>query len=151
MALSIHYQGNGSFHKDIVLSLGERVYVVDSYWLSEDQVVMPNRDDSEKVRAVLVRLIEQWLDAIERVPDNGTVYLPFDFSDEYTACLSCHRRAEGVVVTPCWSKSAWRYTPSALGDLSQCPADLETDGPAARFVLESLLSDIRASLALARM
>ena len=64
MALSIHYQGNGSFHKDIVLSLGERAYVVDSYWLSEDQVVMPNRDDSEKVRAVLVRLIEQWLDAI---------------------------------------------------------------------------------------
>jgi hypothetical protein len=33
---------------------------------------------------VLRRLMEQRLAAVERLPDGGTAYLPYDLSDRYT-------------------------------------------------------------------
>ena len=62
-----------------------RTWLCDSYYLAADRGLLPDREDVEKVKALLRRLLEQWLSGLSGMIDGGSVFLPYDFSDQYTA------------------------------------------------------------------
>ncbi len=91
MELSLRFEDNKTGHKDLILSFAGRVWVCDSYYLVIDSKLSPDQEDANKIRLVLRKLLEQWLSAVESIPADGSVYLPYDFSDQYTAWLRCIR------------------------------------------------------------
>jgi hypothetical protein len=152
MDLSLQFEDNHTGHDDLVLRFGGDSWACDSYYLALDRELLPDREDSDKVRAVLRRLLEQWLAAVEQLPDGGTAYLPYDFSDQYTGWLACGRSSGGVVLSRGWADiEGWSFFPSAAGDLFVRPRGFRVDGPSVRCSLPELVEAICMSLARAEV
>lgn len=148
MELSLRFEDNDTAHNDLVLQFAGERWVCDSYYLLFDGELLPDREDADKVWAVLRRLLEQWLTAVERLPDGGTAYLPYDFSDQYTGWLACHRSGDEVSVSRGWADvEGWSFFPSAAGDLLERPRGFRVDGPTVRGSALELVEAVRGSLA----
>jgi hypothetical protein len=146
--LSLRFEDNDTAHDDLVLRFASERWVCDSYYLVLDRELLPDREDADKVRAVLRRLLEQWLAALGRLPDGGTAYLPYDFSDQYTGWLACQRSGSEVAVSRGWADvEGWSFFPSAAGDLSARPRGFRADGTTVRCGLPDLVEAVRGSLA----
>jgi hypothetical protein len=146
--LSVRFEDNKTAHDDLILRLGGQTCICDSYYLALDDGVMPDREDAAKVRAVLKRLLEQWLTAVENLGNGQTAYLPFDFSDQCTSWLECRRSDETITVCSGWATvEGWSFFPSAAGDLFSRPSGFHRDGPIVQGAISELTDAIRASLA----
>ena len=151
MVLSLRYEDNDTAHDDLILQFSGERWVCDSYYLALDRNLLHGREDADKVRAVLRRLLEQWLAAVERLPDGGTAYLPYDFSDQYTGWLECQRSAGEVTVSRGFAEvEGGSFFPSAAGDLSERPRGFQVTGPTVQFSLMGLVDDVHESLVQAR-
>jgi hypothetical protein len=146
--LSLRFDDKETGHNDLVLRFAGQSWVCDSYYLALDRGLLADREDADKVRAVLRRLLMQWLEAVDNMPDGGAVFLPYDFSDQYTAWLRCQRSGSGVTVFRGWADMAgWSCFPSAVGEyLSHLPG-FRPDGPSIWIDRSELLQAIRTSLA----
>ena len=81
------------------------------------------------------------------MPDGGTVFLPYDFSDQYTAWLRCQRSDSDVTVARGWAGvEGWSFYPSAVGKyLSHLPG-FRVDGSTVQVDVGELVHAIHASL-----
>ncbi|WP_354387411.1 hypothetical protein [Streptomyces atratus] len=98
-------------HKDLRLRIGSHHHKCDSYYLAIDE--SPTAPGGLGAR--LARLLEQWTAQIASLKDGGgTVYLPYDFSDQCTAWLQVSS-ADGQTaeIQAGWSAiEAWGIEPS---------------------------------------
>lgn len=123
MELSLQFEDNDTAHDDLVLRLAGQSFRCDSYYLALDSQLMPGQEDADKVRVVLRRLLEQWISAVEDIPDGGSVYLPYDFSDQHTGWLRCQRSGTHVDIYRGWAEiEGWSFSPSTVGEyLNEVP------------------------------
>lgn len=144
MDLSLRFDENGTMHNDITLQFAGLSWTCDSYYLALDEGIFPHRQDAAKVRAVLKRLLDQWLSAVDNLRENDSVYLPYDFSDQYTGWLRCSRSGEWAEVRRGWANlEGWAVLPSAVGHyLTDLPGFLP-DGPALRSSISELTGAVR--------
>jgi hypothetical protein len=134
-------------HDDITLRLDDRVWIVDSYFLALDNFVLPRQDDAAKVRIVLKRLLEQWLAALEDLPDADTVFLPYDFADQHTGWLRCHRSGATIEVCPGRSHVAgWSFCASDISIYLRNLPGFRADGEPVRGPAEDVIGEVRASM-----
>ncbi len=146
MELSLRFEDNDTAHDDLVLWFAGQRWVCDSYYLALDRGLLPDREDADKVRAVLRRLLQQWLAAVEQLPDGGSAYLPYDFSDQYTGWLVCQRSGDEVAVSRGWADvEGWAFFPSVAGDLLKRPRGFRLDGPTVRGSVLELAEAVRGS------
>ena len=130
MDLSFSFKPNGTYHGDMVLRLAGKEWICDSYYFVIDSVLLPEVEDEAKVRAVLRRLLEQWLAALSNLKTQDVAYLPFDFSDQCTGWLQCTRTESGFSVVSGWSSvEGWSFSPSKVGMLHSQLTDFRADGP----------------------
>jgi hypothetical protein len=147
MDLSLKFLDNQTGHRDLVLRFAGQSWVSDSYYLALDGGILPDREDADKIRTVLRRLLEQWLVAIDAVPDDGTLYLPYDFSDQCTGWLRCRRLGEAVEVCQGWAGvEGWSFYPSAIGDFFTHLRGFHADGPSLSASITELVLAIRQSI-----
>ena len=147
MTLKFFFSDNSRGHNDLYLQVAEREWVCDSYYLALDDNLLPEREDSSKVRAVLFRLMEQWLAAIERLSANEVAFLPYDFSDQYTGWLRCEHRDSYVLVSRGWSPvEGWSFSPSAIPSHLAVAPNFKSDGVILSLPKQDLLEAIRASM-----
>jgi hypothetical protein len=97
--LSLRYEDNGTLHDDIQLQLENETWTCDSYYFALDRNVQEDDESTTKVKAVLSKLLEQWLTVATDLPDAGTAFLPFDFSDQCTAWVRCQRLGDEMVLS----------------------------------------------------
>jgi hypothetical protein len=83
---------NGSNHNDVVIRLGDREVVGDSYYLSLDNAFRPGEQGDEKVQELFARLLASCAARVEDLQDGECAYLPLDFQDEWLGCLRCLRQ-----------------------------------------------------------
>jgi hypothetical protein len=146
--LSLRYEENGTAHDDLVLRFAGQTRVCDTYYFALDRSLRAEDESPDKVRAILRKLLEQWLIAATNLPDAGTAFLPYDFSDQYTGWLCCHRKGDKVAVSLGWDEvvQGWSIFPSAIGEhVSRLPS-FKADGPAIELSRDDLLQAIRDSL-----
>jgi hypothetical protein len=153
--LSLSFEDNGKVHNDLVLSLDEFVRRCDSYYLALDSDLLPERRDADKVRAVLIRLLEQWAEAVRELPDGGVTFLPYEFDDEASGWLQVTAiDKDNFDVLPVWSTlEGWAFNPSAhrgearerLGRTEPVQSKLEPQ----RMSRDDLMSKIAESIAAA--
>ncbi len=146
--LSLRYEDNGTAHNDLTLRFGGQIWVCDSYYFALDRNVRPDDESPGKVKAVLTKLLEQWLAAASNLPDSGATFLPYDFSDQYTAWICCQRNGNDVDMSRGWALvEGWSLFPSTVGEyLSNLPG-FKVEGPEIRSSREDLLRAICDSLA----
>jgi hypothetical protein len=150
MDLSLRFEDNKSQHDDLVLRLGERVWVVDSYYLSLDNTVGSNSDDASRVRAVLQLMLERWLVALQTLPEGETVYLPYDFDDEDTGWLRFRR--DGVNFEVCAGRAdvpGYSFSPSSIGAHLKKLRNFRPEGEPVRGLVESVIRSVRDSISAA--
>jgi hypothetical protein len=145
--LSLRYKDDGTEHDDLCLCFAGQTQVCDSYYFAIDRGMRPDEESPAKVKAVLHRLLEQWLTTVANLPEGGTAFLPYDFSDQGTGWLRCERAGNEIVMSQGWSKVPGHSVfPSTVGDyLSNLP-DFHVDGPTTKSSREDLQQAIRASL-----
>jgi hypothetical protein len=146
--LSLQFDDNGTGHADLVLRFAGQTWDCDSYYLALDGELLPDREDAEKVQVVLRRVLHQWLLAVEDIPDDGTVYLPYDFSDQYTGWLRCRRSGDMAEVCRGWAEvPGWSLSPSSVGDYLTRLRGFRPDGPWIRAPITTVVEAVRTSIA----
>ena len=111
--LLIEYRSNNTGHRDLYFQFGDYSCVADSYYLALDA-----EDDGPNgcIESILAQLLEKWLDVLQTVNLGVPVFLPFDFSDQFTRCLKCVKHEEDIEIQPGWSaREGWSVRPSNLG------------------------------------
>lgn len=149
MNLALNFEPNGTAHDDVILIFAGLSYRCDSYYFALDQSLYSDREDDSKVRAVVRRLLEQWREAVASLEPNEFAYLPYDFSDQCTGWLRCHRSAgtAHVEVVHGWSSlEGWSISPSELGDVMKSPRGFHADTSPLATVLHDVIVAIDDSL-----
>lgn len=77
MSIAIRFEDNGTFHEDFIVSVGAMERRCDTYYFALDREMEPEREDADKVRRVIVRLLQQWIDALRTQRDGEVVFLPY--------------------------------------------------------------------------
>lgn len=146
MELSLLFSDKKTVHDDLTLRFADKDYVCDSYYLVIDRNLLPGREDAYKIRVVLRSLLAQWRNAVENVADGNNVYLPYDFSDQYTAWLRCSRSGDQVTLYRGWAElEGWAISPSAIGDCINDLPDFRPDGPCIEMSILKLIDAIQES------
>jgi len=150
MDLSLRFEDNKSQHDDLVLRLGKRVWIVDSYYLSLDNTVTSKSDDASRVRAVLQLMLERWLVALQTLAEGETVYLPYDFDDEDTGWLRFRR--DGVNFEVCVGRAdvaGYSFSPSSIGANLKKLRNFRPESEPVRGLVESVIRSVRDSISAA--
>jgi hypothetical protein len=144
--LSLTFHDNNTEHQDIVLRFDGREWICDSYYFAIDSELLPEVEDDRKIRAVLLRLHEQWLEAVQGLKFGEIAYLPFDFSDQCTGWLRCTATSTGYSVVQGWSSvEGWSFSPSAVGSLLHKLEGFKASGPELEVAENDLQVAIRGS------
>lgn len=146
MNLSLTFQDNKTGHRDLVLRFAGQEFICDSYYLAIDDEILPQVEDDRKIRAVLLRLHEQWLEAIQGLKVGEIAFLPFDFSDQCTGWLRCTATSTGYSVVQGWSsQEGWSFSPSAVGVLLRNLEGFKASGTDLEVAADDLQVAIRES------
>jgi hypothetical protein len=149
--LLIQFRDNDGGHDDLHLWIEGYSRTTDSYYLALDRAMLAGDESADKVRRVLIRLLQRWTDALAQATATRPVYLPYDFSDQYTGCLQCRPEGECIEIVPGWSnREGWGVWPSDPGDYFFGITDFRNDAPAPiGLPREEFVRRIRESIAYA--
>ncbi len=100
--LRLTFDDQGTQHGDILLECGDYARHVDSYYFGLDPAVR-DQPEGRRVRASLEQLLDQWLVAVRDAAPDQSVFLPFEFADEYTGWLRVTVEGDRVRCRPGWS------------------------------------------------
>lgn len=134
----------------IVVQIGEECRIGDSYYLSIDPQE-PEHDPSPT--AGLRTLLLSWIRELSS-SDGDLIYLPFDFSDEYTRWLACQKIADQVLVVCGWAQvEGWAIRPANFREYVHAVPNFRPDEPllVQQFYLPRFLSQLRRSAARCRL
>ena len=111
----LEFRDNNTLHDDLFLHFGEQIIECDSYYFALDRNIEPDNEDADKIKAVLKELLNQWKLYISGAKSGEIIYLPFDFSDEYTGCLKCEFQNDLVFLTIGYLQfEGWSFFPSDI-------------------------------------
>ncbi|MFF0049449.1 hypothetical protein [Streptomyces sp. NPDC005498] len=130
-------------HDDLRLRIGPYQHRCDSYYLAlDDSPIVPGG-----LGLRLSRLLEQWSSQVVSLRDGGgTVYLPYDFSDQCTAWLRVSSSdGQTAEVQAGWSLiEGWGIYPSDYLSTASAVADFD---PIAGAQVVCSLNDLAARIA----
>lgn len=123
--LRLTFDDQGTRHGDLLLACDDYARHGDSYYFALDPAVR-SRPDSERVRASLELLLDQWMQLIQNAQSGETVFLLFELADEYTGWVRVSVEGETVRVRPGWSTvSGHQVTPSQFATLAHTLPDFD--------------------------
>ena len=100
--LRLTFDDQGTQHGDLLLECGDYARHVDSYFFGLDPVVQ-DQPEPRRVRVSLELLLDQWLVAVRDATPGQSVFLPFEFADEYTGWIRVTVEGDRVRCRPGWS------------------------------------------------
>jgi len=98
----------------------------------------------------ILQLVSEWIRLLIELNDGKQLYLPFDFSDEFTRWLTIHRDGQEVTIVFGWAAvEGWSISPGDLSPYAHGLPVFMPDEPlhTQSFYLPRVLSNLRQSLA----
>ena len=106
---------NRTGHEDIVFLLGSYSRICDSYYFFVDYTFDPDDESVDKALKVMRKLLQQWINAVDSLVEGQIIYLPFEFSDQYTGCVECTLSQDEILISAGYSnREAWRSWPNNI-------------------------------------
>lgn len=113
----LEFRDNKTLHNDLVLNVGGLEIESDSYYFALDKNIKPESEDADKIKIVIKSLLAQWKNYVSRAKSGEVIYLPFDFSDEYTGCIRCEFQNADVLLTIGYLElQGWSFFPSDISE-----------------------------------
>lgn len=127
MLLQITLADNERSHEDIHVQFNNHQFVCDSYYFLIDDTIPDEPTTAGKAKTGLQILLMQWLESLRVSPDD-IIYLPFDFSDQFTRCLRCKIKGTNITVCAGWTHvEGWRTLPSNIAGYSAQVTDFQPE------------------------
>lgn len=115
--LLVQFRDNDTSHDDLHVWVEGYSCATDSYYFALDSSILAGDESADKVRHVLIQLLQRWIEALMQATPTRPVYLPFDFSDQYTGCFQCSLDGDFFEIVSGWSsREGWSLLPSNPGD-----------------------------------
>ena len=132
----------------IEVRVGSESRAGESYYLG----LQSNRENDE-FRPVegTMQLVTEWIRLLVELQDGQQLFLPFDFSDEYTRWLTMLRDGRAVTIVFGWATvEGWSISPRDLSPYAPGLPGFMPDEPLVTqtFYLPRVLSNLRQSLAI---
>ena len=128
----------------IAVQVGSESRAGESYYLG----LQPNSENHEFRPATgTMQLVTEWIRLLAGLGDGQTLFLPFDFSDEYTRWLHVHREGRNVIIVFGWATvEGWAISPQDLSQYAEALPGFMPDEPliTQTFYLPRVLSDLRS-------
>lgn len=141
--VSVSLNGNNQ----IELRVGSESRTGECYYLGLE----PDSAESQfNPRRGVARLLRQWLNLGCRLEDDGQLFLPFDFSDEFTRWLTIRRTGRDATIVLGWAPvEGWAISLDDFSEFALGLPGFSADEPlvAQSFYFPRVLSDLRASIA----
>lgn len=130
-------------HNQIEVRVGTESRSGESYYLG----LQPDSGDHEfRPAAGTLQLISEWIRLLSESTDGDRLFLPFDFSDEYTRWLSVHRDGRSVSITFGWATvEGWAISPRNFSEYAHNLPGFQPDEPIQlqSFYLPRVLNDLQ--------
>ncbi|MCA9037286.1 MAG: hypothetical protein KDA91_19255 [Planctomycetaceae bacterium] len=94
-------------------------------------------------------LLKGWLHVLESINDGDLIYLPFDFSDEYTRWVACQMTGHDIHIVMGWAAvEGWAISPSNFESHARSVSQFQPDEPLTvqSFYLPRFLSELRREI-----
>lgn len=147
-------------HNQIEVTLGSESRLGECYYLGLSDAALIGSEvaaggdavpqaGENSVQNGLRQLLQGWLQLLQQLSDGGQVYLPFDFSDEYTRWVSVRREGSQVELVFGWAPvEGWAIS---LQDFSEVASRLTGFSPDEPFVsqrvyLPRLICEVRRAV-----
>lgn len=128
----------------ITVQVGSESRAGESYYLG----LQPNSENHEFRPATgTMQLLTEWIRLLTALGDGQTLFLPFDFSDEYTRWLHVHREGRHVTIVFGWATvEGWAISPHDLSQYAEALPGFMPDEPliTQTLYLPRVLSDLRS-------
>ena len=132
----------------IEVCVGTESRAGESYYLG----LQPNSEKHEfRPMDGTIQLVSEWIRLLTDLSDGQQLFLPFDFSDEYTRWLTLHREGRDVTIVFGWATAeGWAISPLDLSQYAHSLPGFMPDEPlhTQTFYLPKVLSDLRHSQAI---
>jgi hypothetical protein len=117
---------NKSGHKDLIISFTGLVdLTLDTYYFA---IAVKPDETFKATKTAIAQLLSYWQATIQNSLGDQTIYLPIDFSDEYTGCFKIHNRGETLMVTYGFSsRQGYSVSPIDPNDYSTTVTDFQQD------------------------
>lgn len=114
-------------HKDLLFSIpdlvGNREF--DTYYLA---LAIEPDDSISDIKRAAGQLLQFWKNKIQATKNGETIYLPIDFSDQYTGCLRVDKRDKKLSLTYGFSRrEGYAVNPLNPDDYYKSIKDFEAD------------------------
>ena len=134
LTIAIIDNGRGG-HKDLLFSMpdliGDKEF--DTYYFGT--AVGPT-ETIDPIKNAVSQLIQFWLDKVSKIKIGETIFLPIDFSDQYTGCLKVQKQGTQFVLTYGFSgKEGYAVDPLNPENYYQQINDFEAD-PEKQLIVE---------------
>lgn len=131
--------------EQFAVRVGEELRSGELYYLGIDPAAADHDCAPEEG---LKKLIAGWIAELIDVDEGRILYLPFDFSDEYTRWLACEKHGSDVTcVFGMAEVEGWSFSPSDFSGLARSLQGFHADAPVnpQTFYLPRFLSELRRS------
>lgn len=132
----------------IEVQVGSESRAGESYYLG----LQPNSEYHEFRPAEGTRqLVAEWIRYISDMKDGEQLFLPFDFSDEYTRWITMRREGRDVIIVFGWATvEGWSISPRDLSQYAHGLPGFMPDEPlhTQTFYMPRILSNLRNCLAI---
>jgi hypothetical protein len=90
-------------HSDLLFSIPDLIgdKELDTYYFG---IAVEPLETINDIKMAVSQLIQFWLDKVSEVKNEETIFLPIDFSDQYTGCLKVQAQDELLVLAYGFSK-----------------------------------------------
>jgi len=134
-------------NNQIEVRVGTEFRAGESYYLG----LQANCDDPEfRPLEGTIQLVSEWIRLLSGLRDGQQLFLPFDFSDEYTRWLTLDRHRRDVTIVFGWARiEGWSISTRDLSHYAHGLPGFMPDEPlqTQTFYLPRVLSNLRYSLA----
>lgn len=148
MPVSLRENPDFAFHGDLFFEIEGLRLQGDTYYFELDRPADGPTGMAAVLRS-LAALLEQWIQRVSAQSDGETVYLPFDYSDEYTGVVVVHREVDVLGLWSGWSNLAgWAHYPSDIAEFTARIGPVhETREPCVRMPRLDFIAELRRSQA----
>lgn len=129
----------------IAVTVGTESRAGESYYLG----LQPNSENHDFRPATgTMQLLSEWIRLLSELADGQSLFLPFDFSDEFTRWLNLHREGRNVTIVFGWATvEGWAISPNDLSHHAFGLPGFMPDEPliTQTFYLPRVLNELRLS------
>jgi len=120
----IENEGNG--HEDLVFEIPELVkqQKFDTYYFS---LAIEPKSGIEEIKSALAVLISSWNQKQMGLENGQVIYLPIDFSDQYTGCLKVEKNNDLKLTYGYSKREGWSVNPINPSEYYESITDFEPE------------------------